>query len=59
VATFEVTAVRAYPKTAFPTDVVYGDTDRATLRLITCARWNSTTQEYDDDVVVFARLVRT
>lgn len=59
VADFKVTAVTSYPKTAFPTDAVYGDVNRAELRLITCANWNSTTQEYDDDVVVFARLVRT
>ena len=58
VATFKVTAVRSYPKTAFPTHLVYGDVNRAELRLITCAHWNSTTQEYDDDVVVFAQLVR-
>ncbi len=59
VADFRVTAVTSYPKTAFPTDRVYGDVNRAELRLITCANWNSTTQEYDDNVVVFARLVRT
>jgi sortase (surface protein transpeptidase) len=57
VADFEVTSVESYPKTAFPTDLVYGDVDRAELRLITCAGWNATTQEYDSNVVVFARLV--
>ena len=51
-------SVTSYPKTAFPLHRVYGNVDRAELRLITCANWNSTTQEYDDDVVVFARLVR-
>jgi sortase (surface protein transpeptidase) len=59
VADFRVTAVRSYPKAAFPTDQVYGDVNRAELRLITCAKWNSTTQEYDNNVVVFARLIRT
>ena len=59
VATFKVMAVTAYPKKAFPTHRVYGDVNRAELRLITCANWNSTTREYDDDVVVFAQLVRT
>jgi sortase (surface protein transpeptidase) len=58
VADFQVTAVRTYPKVAFPTDVVYGNVDRAELRLITCGTWNSTTQEYDGNVVVFADLVR-
>jgi hypothetical protein len=51
--------VRSYPKSAFPTSTVYGDVHRAELRLITCADWNSTTHEYDGNVVVFARLVRT
>jgi hypothetical protein len=58
VADFKVTAVRSYPKTSFPTNTVYGDVNRAELRLITCGTWNSTTQEYDNNVVVFARLVR-
>lgn len=57
VADFEVTSVASYPKTAFPTHLVYGNVDRAELRLITCAGWNSQTQEYDSNVVVFARLV--
>jgi hypothetical protein len=59
VAQFKVTAVTSYPKTAFPTDLVYGDVNRAELRLITCANWNSTTQEYDSNIVVFARLTHT
>jgi sortase (surface protein transpeptidase) len=59
IADFRVTAVISYPKAAFPTHQVYGDVNRAELRLITCANWNSTTQEYDNNVVVFARLART
>lgn len=58
VAAFRVTAVTSYPKKSFPTHLVYGDVDRAELRLITCGKWNSGTQEYDNNVVVFARLVR-
>jgi sortase (surface protein transpeptidase) len=58
-AVFVVTAVRSYPKSTFPTHRVYGDVDRAELRLITCGTWNDHTQEYDDNVVVFARLVQT
>lgn len=57
VAHFRVTAVTAYRKTAFPLHQVYGDVNRAELRLITCAHWNATTQEYDDDLVVYAQLV--
>lgn len=59
VAHFEVTAVTSYPKATFPTHIVYGNVNRAELRLITCANWNSTTREYDNNVVVFARLLRT
>lgn len=58
VADFRVTAVASYPKSAFPTHLVYDDVDRAELRLITCGTWNPATQEYDDNVVVFARLVQ-
>lgn len=56
VAAFEVTAVRSYAKSDFPTRAVYGDTDRATLRLITCGDWNDESMEYDGNVVVFAQL---
>lgn len=56
IAHFNVTATRAYPKRDFPTRAVYGNTDRATLRLITCGDWNEQTQEYDGNVVVFAEL---
>jgi sortase (surface protein transpeptidase) len=59
VAAFKVTAVRSYPKKSFPTSLVYGDVNRAELRLITCGNWNSTKQEYDNNVVVFAHLTRT
>ncbi|THI94027.1 class F sortase, partial [Nocardioides sp.] len=56
VARFRVTAVRAYAKEDFPTRTVYGNTARATLRLITCGDWNDDTDEYDGNVVVFAEL---
>lgn len=56
VAHFTATAVRGYAKTDFPTQTVYGDTSRATLRLITCGNWNEETKEYDGNVVVFAQL---
>lgn len=35
-ATFTVDSVISYPKDAFPTHAVYGDTDYPALRLITC-----------------------
>lgn len=56
-AAFRVDGVREYPKAHFPTVPVYGNTDRAELRLITCGNWNSSRQEYDGNVVVFAHLV--
>jgi LPXTG-site transpeptidase (sortase) family protein len=56
VATFKVAAVRSYSQKNFPTQTVYGNTDRATLRLITCGDWNDETKQYDGNVVVFAEL---
>jgi LPXTG-site transpeptidase (sortase) family protein len=58
VAHFTVTAVRSYAKSDFPTSTVYGDTSRATLRLITCGDWNDESHQYDGNVVVFAELDR-
>lgn len=57
-AVFRVTSVAQYPKTAFPTDEVYGDIDHAGLRLITCGGvFNRETGSHDDNIVVFADLV--
>ncbi|MFD0818834.1 class F sortase [Micromonospora zhanjiangensis] len=57
VATFRVDGVKSYPKTNFPTDLVYGSSDRPGLRLITCGGdFNRRTGSYDDNVVVFATL---
>ncbi len=56
VASFKVTAVRSYAKADFPTRAVYGNTARATLRLITCGNWNDDAKQYDGNVVVFAQL---
>ncbi len=57
IAVFAVDGVRAYPKDHFPTFLVYGDTDRASLRLITCGgRWNSAAHSFEDNIVVFASL---
>ena len=58
IAVFEVTGVRRYPKDRFPTQLVYGNTDHAALRLITCGGvFNFSTGHYVDNVVVFASLV--
>lgn len=57
-AVFEVDEVRRYAKEEFPTTLVYGDTDHAALRLITCGgSFDRATGQYRDNVVVFASLV--
>jgi sortase (surface protein transpeptidase) len=56
-ATFEIDAVRSYPKKSFPTTVVYGPTSQSALRLITCGgSFNRATGQYRDNTVVFAHL---
>jgi LPXTG-site transpeptidase (sortase) family protein len=52
---FQVDDVRVVPKDAFPTLEVYGNTDGAELRLITCGGpFDSSAGSYEDNVVVFA-----
>ncbi|MDK3255511.1 class F sortase [Blastococcus capsensis] len=56
-AVFAVDRVARYPKDAFPTTEVYGDTDHAALRLITCGgSFDRASGSYRDNVVVYARL---
>lgn len=58
VAVFEVTHVNEYKKTGFPTDAVYGNTDHAALRLITCGGvFDSSERSYESNIVVYAALV--
>lgn len=58
VAIFRVDGVRHYPKDDFPTRLVYGTTDHAALRLITCGGpFDFATGHYVDNIVVFASLV--
>jgi sortase family protein len=57
-AVFAVDRVASYPKDDFPTLEVYGNTDDAQLRLITCGgEFDSRTRNYLDNVVVYASLV--
>jgi hypothetical protein len=59
VAVFRVDAVGEYPKTNFPSQLVYGNTNHAALRLISCTgSFDSATGHYRDNVVVFATLIR-
>lgn len=56
-ARFVVTRVQHFAKSSFPTQKVYGNIDHAGLRLITCGGLDATTNEFDENVVVFADLV--
>ncbi|MGH3980557.1 MAG: class F sortase [Pseudonocardiaceae bacterium] len=56
-AVFTTYQIDRYPKSAFPTEKVYGDTETPQLRLITCGgSFDDASGEYVDNVVVFARL---
>lgn len=57
-AVFRIDGVRSYPKERFPTRLVYGRTDHAALRLITCGGpFDSAEGHYLENIVVFASLV--
>lgn len=59
VAVFAVDDVRRYRKSRFPSRLVYGDTDHAALRLITCGGpIQRVSGHYRDNVIVLASLVR-
>lgn len=58
-AVFKVDGVRQFPKDDFPTLTVYGNTDHAALRLITCGgSFDRGTGHYRNNVVAFASLAR-
>jgi hypothetical protein len=58
VAVFSVDRVAEYPKDHFPTLEVYGNTDHAALRLITCGgRFDLSAHSYEDNIVAYASLV--
>jgi len=58
VAVFRIDAVAKYPKNRFPTLTVYGNTDHAALRLITCGgKFDFSSHNYQDNIVAFASLV--
>lgn len=59
-AVYRVYAVESYPKSDFPTEKVYADTEHAELRLITCGgSFNTETQHYLSNIVAYARMVAT
>jgi len=56
-AIFRVTGVREYPKSNFPAEAIYGASDYAALRLITCGGvFDYATGHYLSSTVVFASL---
>lgn len=58
VASFRVTRVTSVPKDHFPTLDVYGNTDDAELRLITCGGpFDASARSYVDNIVVYAVLI--
>jgi Sortase domain len=55
--TFVVLRVEQIPKQHFPTEAVYGDTNRPELRLITCGGdFDRTTHNYRDSIIVYAAM---
>ncbi|MBG6185648.1 hypothetical protein IWX65_003629 [Arthrobacter sp. CAN_A214] len=56
-ATFVFDRGEQYPKNQFPTQTVYGNTEGSELRLITCDGYDPDTGEFDDNYVVYAKLV--
>lgn len=58
VVVFGVDEVRRYHKAEFPSQLVYGNTDRPVLRLITCGGpFDRASGHYQDNIVVLASLV--
>jgi hypothetical protein len=56
-AVFAVQRGEQYSKNNFDTQAVYGDTDGAELRLITCDGYNLLTGQFEDNYVVYAQLL--
>nr|WP_042195726.1 class F sortase [Kibdelosporangium sp. MJ126-NF4]CEL22184.1 putative secreted protein [Kibdelosporangium sp. MJ126-NF4]CTQ92965.1 putative secreted protein [Kibdelosporangium sp. MJ126-NF4] len=57
-AKFKVTHVEKIAKREFPTDKVYGDTQGAELRLITCGGdFDHAAHSYKDNIIVYAALI--
>lgn len=57
IAIFALDRGEQYPKNAFPTQSVYGNTEGAELRLITCDGYDPESGEFSDNYVVYAKLV--
>lgn len=56
-AVFRIDRVAEYPKTQFPTSLVYAPTSYPALRLVTCGgAFDTTTHNYRDNIIAFASL---
>jgi hypothetical protein len=57
---FTISRVAEYPKSAFPTEAVYGAVDHPALRLITCGGdFDPIRRQYRGNVIAFAALTAT
>ncbi len=58
IARYRVTRVAQIPKSSFPTAQVYGDTNDAEIRLITCGgQFDASAGSYLDNIIAFGSLV--
>ena len=58
IAVFRVDGVKEFPKSAFPTKLVYYPTSYPSLKLVTCGgRFDAASGNYLDNVIAFATLV--
>lgn len=55
VANFEVYKSELYPKDDFPTKAVYSPTEEPELRLITCDGFTESSNEFEDNLVIYAK----
>ena len=56
--TYVVEASQRHGKDVFPTDAVYGATEKPTLRLVTCGgEFDYDVRSYEDNFIVFATIV--
>ncbi len=58
-AEFAVDAVERHAKDSFPTLRVYGNTAGPELRLVTCDGYDPATGSFDENLVVYASLIRS
>lgn len=57
VAVFAVDRTEVFKKAEFPTLAVYGNTERAEIRLITCGGYEAATGDFTENTVVYGHLL--